>query len=108
MPISLICGPYFNLMISLTSIKGDNPYPMCPNIKDSDNIVALWDGVSKWFCDSIQFTILNTHPQYELFYVGDMLLVWFRCKYNNRTPWYFTLFGPPVGKELLDFLNNDF
>ena len=37
-----------------------------------------------------------------------MLLVWFICEYNKRTPWYFTLIGPPVGKELLECIHNDF
>ena len=35
MLIFLIYGPYWNLMVSLTSIEGDNPNAMCPNFKDS-------------------------------------------------------------------------
>ena len=95
-------------MVSLTSIEGDNPNPMWPNIKESDSIASSWYGVLKWFGDSIKFLIWNTHPPDEVVDVGDMLLVWFSYDYNKRTPWSFTLFGEPIGKELLDFLHNYF
>ena len=95
-------------MVSMTSIKGDNPYTMCPKIKDSDRFVALRDGVLKWFGDYIQFSIWITYPPYEVVDVGDMLLVWFICKYNKRTPLSFTSFGPTVGEELLELIHNDF
>ena len=64
-------------MVSLTSIEVDNPNTMCPNIKNSDSIVTLWDGILKWFGDSIQFPIRNTYTPDEVVNVGDMLLVWF-------------------------------
>ena len=80
---------------------------MCYNIKNNDSIVGSWDGVLKWFGDSIQFPIRNTHPPDDVVDVGDILLVWFSCDYNKRNPWYFTLFDPFVREKFLDLLHND-
>ena len=96
------------MMVSLTSIKGDNPNTMCSNVKNSGSIVVLWDGVLTWFGVSIKFLIWNTHPPDEVVNVGDILLVWFILEYNKTTPWSFTPFDPSVGEEFLDLIHNYF
>ena len=100
--------PHCSLMASLKRIEFDNPYTMCSNINNSVSIVVSWDSVLKWFGESIQLPILNTHPPYEVVNVGDMFLVYFYSEYYKRTPWSFTSFVPSVGEEFLDLLHNYF
>ena len=96
-----------DLVVSLLRVDSDKEDSRTANVEDVDCVVASRNRVGEWERYSIQSSVRNTHPPYEIVDVCDLFLMGFRGEDNDAPPWPVTLFDPVVFQEVLDLLHDN-